>query len=95
MSIDDFSRLKLGEYELTDGLYNYKLIIDLTTDGHRIYSIKSKDALGSSYFNIHESTDKHSGKKKVIYSAKIGAIFIHSTDRPDNISKLKIVTPSK
>ena len=91
----DLFRMKLGNYELTDGIYNYILRIGLFDDGQRYYKITEKgyDKIKHS-LTIHEDIEQNdNGFEYKTLSALtfIGGISIHSDNVFAMIIDLKFI----
>lgn len=93
MRKEEFFKMNLGKYIVTDGLYKYVLDILLTEDNNRCHKIKEYGSLSYSPHIImfeYISTDDGYNEKCLNAMSRVGRLMIHSTDTFDILSKLSI-----
>lgn len=99
----DFINLPLGDFELSDGIYNYTLKKTLTDDNKFMYIIKNKmfNLSGESlclfqreeyYYDDEEDRYRYGNFKyqKLSAMAGIGGLRIHSKDIYNTIYNLEL-----
>lgn len=95
MNSKELVKLKDGQYQLTDGIYNYTLTVGRNQDKTKFYAIYEK---GSSKFSAHifitqdVKKDEYGKKYKCLSAmAGVGGLSIHSNNIYSMLYKLKYV----
>lgn len=95
MNSKDLLKLKDGKYNLTDGIYDYTLIVGMNSDKTKYYSIyeKGSSRYDANIFITHQIEKDEDGNKYNCLSAMagVGGLKIHSEDIYSMLSKLKFV----
>lgn len=95
MKEKELIQLKLGQYELTDGIYFYTLSVGKSKDRTKYYRIKQKGtgSFDPSIFMSQGIIKDEDGKKLKCLSASshVGGLFVHSYDNYSMLSRLKFV----
>ena len=102
MKARDLFNLSIGKYELTDGIYNYILDVDISGyDGGRIYFIYEKGFLHIGHICLQEDfVNKDGGYrfyegdiryKILTTSSGIGGLTIHSNETYNLLYNLKFI----
>lgn len=93
MKTNELIKLKIGQYQLTDGIYNYTLTVGKNLDKSKFYTIYEK---GDSKFSAHifitlKMKINEDGKKYKSLSAMagVGGLKIHSDNIYSLLSELK------
>jgi hypothetical protein len=96
MKKEELFKMQLGDYSLTDGIYNYEMEISLTNDykKERCYTIIEKGCLSNKRLFMLEDFDID--KEKILHAImSVGGIAMHSTNTYSMLSKLRIVENGK
>jgi len=95
MNSKELVKLKDGQYQLTDGIYNYTLTVGRNADKTKFYSFYEK---GSSRYSAHIfitqgiKKDEDGNKYKCLSAiAGVGGLSIYSDDVYSMLYKLKFV----
>lgn len=97
MKREEFLNLSNGQYELTDGIYQYTLTVGVNDKKSKYFRIQEKTSPihgGSIYITQETDTDDY-GEPFTYLSAiaGVGGLHIYSTETHELISRLKIVEP--
>ena len=82
MTVKQFTKLKKGNYKLTDGIYDYEMTVSYSDDKSKLFQIKEFGSLFSSRITIFKNKDGISSM------AKVGGLTIHSDNYSDLIHEL-------
>jgi len=78
--------LRVGDYHLTDNIYEYSMSVSMTIENQKCFLIKLKDAILSSE-SIFMVQDLENDSISAL--AGVGSLRIHSDDVYDVLKKLK------
>lgn len=95
MGTKEIIKLKIGAYELTDGIYIYTLKVGLNKNKSKYYAITEKGHLPFSsniFITQVVKTDEYGNKYKCLSaSAGVGGLRIHSDNIYWMLDRLKFV----
>ncbi len=91
----EFINLPLGNYRLTDGIWDYSLKKCLVPDCKRVFYLIKEISRGNT-FTLHEYIEEEDGLsyKKISACVRIGGIFIHSKDLCFSLERLRFIPKS-
>jgi hypothetical protein len=78
--------LKVGDYHLTDNIYEYSMSVSMTAENQKCFLIKLKDSIlsQSSIFMVEDLVND-----SITALSGVGSLRIHSDDVYDILKKLK------